>query len=48
MYEMIEVFIRNRPIFHMLHVHDLMHERDNGYVPTRYVKNKLANDDATD
>jgi hypothetical protein len=24
MYKMIEVFIRRRPIFHILHVHDLM------------------------
>jgi hypothetical protein len=48
MYEMIEIFIRNKPIFHMLHVHDLMQERDNVYVPTRYFKNKLTNDNAMD
>jgi hypothetical protein len=46
MYEMIEVFIRNRLIFHMLHVHDLMQEGDNVYVPTRYLKSKSTNDNA--
>jgi len=48
MYETIEVFIRIRPIFHMLHVHYLMQEGDDVYVPTRYFKNKLTNDNAMD